>query len=320
MKALRPVGMKKDFLAVSDFSAKEIKEVFKLTAEMKKGKIKSQPLKNKTVACIFHKPSLRTRISFEVGIQQLGGKSLYITKDEFKLGRKDDPEKREWFYDGVMVLSRMVNLIVIRTFEHSGVEELAKFSEIPVINALTDLYHPCQIMGDMFTIWEKKKKIENISIAYLGDGNNVCNSWLDAASLIPLDLRIGTSPETLPYKNVLEIAKKSKISKITLTYDPIEAVQNADVVYTDVWASMGQEDLYEIKTSLLRKFQVNSELLRYAKKDCLVMHCLPAHRGEEITDEAMDGKNSVVFDQAENRLHIQKGIILKVMKYLKKKV
>jgi len=320
MKALRPVGMKKDFLAVSDFSAKEIKEVFKLTAEMKKGKIKSQPLKNKTVACIFHKPSLRTRISFEVGIQQLGGKSLYITKDEFKLGRKDDPEKREWFYDGVMVLSRMVDLIVIRTFEHSGVEELAKFSEIPVINALTDLYHPCQIMGDMFTIWEKKKKIENISIAYLGDGNNVCNSWLDAASLIPLDLRIGTSPETLPYKNVLEIAKKSKISKITLTYDPIEAVQNADVVYTDVWASMGQEDLYEIKTSLLRKFQVNSELLRYAKKDCLVMHCLPAHRGEEITDEAMDGKNSVVFDQAENRLHIQKGIILKVMKYLKKKV
>jgi ornithine carbamoyltransferase len=312
--------MKKDFLAVSDFSAKEIKEVFKLTAEMKKGKIKSQPLKNKTVACIFHKPSLRTRISFEVGIQQLGGKSLYITKDEFKLGRKDDPEKREWFYDGVMVLSRMVDLIVIRTFEHSGVEELAKFSEIPVINALTDLYHPCQIMGDMFTIWEKKKKIENISIAYLGDGNNVCNSWLDAASLIPLDLRIGTSPETLPYKNVLEIAKKSKISKITLTYDPIEAVQNADVVYTDVWASMGQEDLYEIKTSLLRKFQVNSELLRYAKKDCLVMHCLPAHRGEEITDEAMDGKNSVVFDQAENRLHIQKGIILKVMKYLKKKV
>jgi ornithine carbamoyltransferase len=312
--------MKKDFLAVSDFSAKEIKEVFKLTAEMKKGKIKSQPLKNKTVACIFHKPSLRTRISFEVGIQQLGGKSLYITKDEFKLGRKDDPEKREWFYDGAKVLSRMVNLIVIRTFEHSGVEELAKFAEIPVVNALTDLYHPCQIMGDMFTIWEKKKKIENVSIAYLGDGNNVCNSWLDAASLIPLDLRIGTSPETLPDKDVLERAKKSKISKITLAYDPIEAVKNADVVYTDVWASMGQEDLYEVKTSLLRKFQVNSDLIKYAKKDCLVMHCLPAHRGEEITDEAMDGKNSVVFDQAENRLHIQKGIILKVMEGFKKKV
>jgi ornithine carbamoyltransferase len=312
--------MKKDFLAVSDFSAKEIKEVFKLTAEMKKGKIKPLPLKNKAVACIFHKPSLRTRISFEVGIQQLGGKSLYITKDEFKLGRKDDPEKREWFYDGAKVLSRMVDLIVIRTFEHSSVEELAKFSEIPVINALTDLYHPCQIMGDMFTIWEKKKKIENVSIAYLGDGNNVCNSWLDTASLIPLDLRIGTSPETLPDKEVLERAKKSKISKITLTYDPIETVQNADVVYTDVWASMGQEDLYEVKTSLLRKFQVNSELLRYAKKDCLVMHCLPAHRGEEITDNAMDGKNSVVFDQAENRLHIQKGIILKVMEGFKKKV
>jgi ornithine carbamoyltransferase len=169
-------------------------------------------------------------------------------------------------------------------------------------------------MGDMFTIWEKKKKIENVSIAYLGDGNNVCNSWLDAASLIPLDLRIGTSTETLPDKNVLEIAKKSKISKITLTFEPIEAVENADVVYTDVWASMGQEKDYEKKANLLRGFQVNSDLIKYAKKDCLVMHCLPAHRGEEITDEAMDGKNSVVFDQAENRLHIQKGIILKLMR------
>ncbi|MCJ7497590.1 MAG: ornithine carbamoyltransferase [candidate division Zixibacteria bacterium] len=310
--------MKKDFLAVSDFSAKEIKEVFKLTADMKKGKIKPLPLRDKTAACIFHKPSLRTRISFEVGIQQLGGKSLYITKDEFKLGRRDDPEKREWFYDGAKVLSRMVDLIVIRTFEHSGVEELAKFSDIPVINALTDLYHPCQIMGDMFTIWEKKKKIENVSIAYLGDGNNVCNSWLDATSLIPLDLRIGTSTETLPDKDVLERAKKSKISKITLTFEPIEAVKNADVVYTDVWASMGQEKDYEKKANLLRGFQVNSDLIKYAKKDCLVMHCLPAHRGEEITDEAMDGKNSVVFDQAENRLHIQKGIILKLRREFKK--
>jgi ornithine carbamoyltransferase len=312
--------MKRDFLAVSDFSAKAIKEVFKLTADMKRGKTRPLPLKNKATVCIFHKPSLRTRISFEVGIQQLGGNSLYITKDEFKLGRKDDPEKREWFYDGAKVLSRMVDLIVIRTFEHSGVEELAKFSDIPVINALTDLYHPCQIMGDMFTIWEKKKKIENISIAYLGDGNNVCNSWLDAASLIPLDLRIGTSPETLPDRDVLERAKKSKISKITLTHNPIEAVENADVVYTDVWASMGQEKDYEKKANLLRGFQLDSDLIKYAKKGCLVMHCLPAHRGEEITDEAMDGKNSVVFDQAENRLHIQKGIILKLMRGFKKKV
>lgn len=311
--------MSKDFLAVSDFSAREIKEVFKLSAGMKKREIKPLPLKNKAVACIFHKPSLRTRISFEVGIQQLGGRSYYITKEEFKLGRKDDSQKREWFYDGAKVLSRMVDLIVIRTFEHSGVEELAKFTDIPIINALTDLYHPCQIMGDMFTIWEKKRKIENLSIAYLGDGNNVCNSWLDAASLIPMDLRIGTSAETLPDKDVLERGRKSNISKINLTYDPIEAVRNADVVYTDVWASMGQESLYEKKAKLLRAFQVNSELLKYAKKDCLVMHCLPAHRGEEITDEAMDGKNSVVFDQAENRLHIQKGIMLKLTRGFKKK-
>jgi len=306
--------MKRDFLAVSDFTYREIKEVFKLTADMKRGKIKPQPLKNKMAACIFHKPSLRTRISFEVGIQQLGGSSLYITKDEFKLGKKDDPEKREWYYDGAEVLSRMVDLIVIRTFEHSGIEELAKFARVPVINALTNLYHPCQILGDLFTIFEKKKKIENVSIAYLGDGNNVCNSFLDAASLIPLDLRIGTSPETLPDKDVLERAKKSNLSKINLTYDPVEAVRNTDVVYTDVWASMGQESQYEKKANLLRKFQVNSELLRYAKKDSLVMHCLPAHRGEEITDETMDGKNSVVFDQAENRLHIQKGIIVELLK------
>ena len=306
--------MKRDFLAVSDFSYKEVKEVFKLTGDMKKGKIKPQPLKNKAAVCIFHKPSLRTRISFEVGIQQLGGRSLYITGNEFKLGKKDDPEKREWYYDGAEVLSRMVDLIVIRTFEHSGVEELAKFARVPVINALTNLYHPCQILGDLFTIFEKKKKIENVSIAYLGDGNNVCNSFLDAASLIPLDLRIGTSPETLPDKDVLERAKKSNLSKINLTYDPVEAVRNTDVVYTDVWASMGQESQYEKKANLLRKFQVNSELLRYAKKDSLVMHCLPAHRGEEITDETMDGKNSVVFDQAENRLHIQKGIIVELLK------
>ncbi|MDH4223608.1 MAG: ornithine carbamoyltransferase [candidate division Zixibacteria bacterium] len=310
--------MKKDFLAVSDFSAKEIKEVFKLTSDMKKGKLKSQPLKNKAVACIFHKPSLRTRISFEVGIQQLGGSSYYITRDEFKLGKKDDPEKREWFYDGAKVLSRMVDLIVIRTYEHSGVEELTKYSDIPVINALTDLYHPCQILGDIFTIWEKRKKIENISIAYLGDGNNVCNSWLDAASIIPLDLRIGTSAETFPDKGVLKRAKESKISKVNLTDNPISAVKDADVLYTDVWASMGQESLYEKKVSLLRKFQINTELIRHAKKDCLVMHCLPAHRGEEITDQAMDGKNSVVFDQAENRLHIQKGIILKLMRGFKR--
>jgi ornithine carbamoyltransferase len=306
--------MKKDFLAVSNFTYKEVKEVFKLTADMKKGKIKPQLLKNKAAVCIFHKPSLRTRISFEVGIQQLGGRSLYITGNEFKLGRKDDPEKREWYYDGAEVLSRMINLIVIRTFEHSGVEELAKFSRVPVINALTDLYHPCQILGDLFTIFEKKKRIENISIAYVGDGNNVCNSFLDAASLIPLDLRIGTSPETMPDKMVLEGAQKSGMSKIKITNYPIEAVENADVIYTDVWSSMGQEDLYESKARLLRRFQVNSQLIGYAKKDCLVMHCLPAHRGEEITDEAMDGKNSVVFDQAENRLHIQKGIIVKLLK------
>jgi ornithine carbamoyltransferase len=299
--------MKKDFLAIPDFTTDEIKQTFQLALDMKSGKIKSLPLKDKAVACIFLKPSLRTRVSFEVGIAQLGGKSLYITKDEIGLG------ERESVYDVAKVLSRFVDIIVIRAFDHKPVEELAKHATIPVINGLTDLLHPCQVMGDLLTILEHKGRIENLQIAYLGDGNNVANSWLNASTRIPFDLRVGTSPETKPDQNIFEYAEDIGLSKVTLTHNPKEAVEDADVIYTDVWASMGQKNLAEQKKSLLKDFQVNNELLKFAKKDCIVMHCLPANRGEEITDEVMDGPHSVVFDQAENRLHAQKAIMVQLL-------
>ncbi len=299
--------MKKDFLAITDFSESEIRETFKLAADLKKRKGQIlDVLKGKTVACIFHKASLRTRISFEVGIHELGGHSLYITDKEIELG------VRESIHDVAKVLSRYVAMIEIRTFSHDSIVELAKHAHVPVINGLTDLLHPCQIMADMFTIIEHKGKIDNLKIAYLGDGNNVCNSWLKAAVRIPFDLRIGTRKETMPDLEILEEARAEGRSRITITDDPREAVRGADVIYTDVWASMGQKDKADSQVDLLKGFQVNTHLLAGADSDCIVMHCLPAERGREITDEIMDGEHSVVFDQAENRLHIQKAIMVKL--------
>ncbi len=299
--------MKKDFLAITDFSESEIRETFKLAADLKKKKGQIlDVLRGKTVACIFHKPSLRTRISFEVGIHELGGHSLYITDKEIELG------VRESIHDVAKVLSRYVAMIEIRTFSHDSVVELAKHAHVPIINGLTDLLHPCQVMGDMFTIIERKGKIDNLKIAYLGDGNNVCNSWLKAAVRIPLDLRIGTRKETIPDEKIVEEAESTGRSKIRITEDPREAVRGADVIYTDVWVSMGQKGKAESQAALLKDFQVNSRLLASAALDCIVMHCLPAERGREITDEVMDGEHSVVFDQAENRLHIQKAIMVKL--------
>jgi len=299
--------MPKDFLAITDLTKDEITEVFELAKDLKEKKIQPQPLKGKTVACIFHKPSLRTRISFETGIGELGGKSLYITEKEIELG------KRESIYDAAKVMSRYVGMIVIRTFSHQDLEKLARHADVPVVNALTDLLHPCQVMGDMFSVIEKKGKIEGLNISYLGDGNNVCNSWLNAAARFSFNLKIGTAKGTEPDQNILENAKKMGLSKIVVTYDPKEAIKDADVIYTDVWASMGQKDLAEQRAKLLKDFQVNAKLLSHARKDCLVMHCLPANRGEEITDEVMDGPNSIVFDQAENRLHVQKAIMVKLL-------
>jgi ornithine carbamoyltransferase len=299
--------MKRDFVAETDFTTKEIDRVFELCAAMKNKRIAPKPLAGKTVGCIFHKASLRTRISFEVGIAELGGNSLYITEKEIELG------KRETIYDAAKVLSRYLAMITIRTFAHSDVEQLARHSDIPVINALTDLLHPCQILGDAFTIIEKKGKLDGLRIVYLGDGNNMANSLINLARRYPIKVVIGTNPGTLPDQNLIKAAQAEKIGSVEVVFNPKEAATAADVIYTDVWASMGQKHLAEEKAELLKDFQVNDALLKLAKPDCLVMHCLPALRNAEITDSVMDGPNSVVFDQAENRLHIQKAIMLVLM-------
>ncbi len=305
--------MKKDFLAVNDFSAREIQEVLQASLAFKKGKLKAKPLAGKTATLIFHKPSLRTRVSFEVGISKLGGTSIYLRQEEIDLG------KRESVTDVARVLSRYVGLIVIRTYSQADVAELARWAACPVINALTDLSHPCQILGDLLTVYEKLKKKEKFSIAYLGDGNNITNSWLELATRIPVDLRIGTSENTWPDRSLIEQAKKAGKSKITITSNPDEAVSGTEVIYTDVWASMGQKHLADEKRRQLAGFQVNSALLKKAAPRAVVLHCLPANRGEEITDEVMDGPQSAVFDQAENRLWIQMGIINQLLKSAKKR-
>jgi len=295
--------MTKDFLQITDFSRDEAINLLQFCNKMKWEGVAPKPLAGKTVACIFHKPSLRTRISFEVGISQLGGNSLYITDKEIQLG------VRESIYDVAKVMSRFVGMIVIRTFEHSNVEQLGKHADVPVINALTDLTHPCQVMGDIYTYYEKTGKFEDITVAFLGDGNNVFNSFLNLSCLFKLNLRLGTAPETLPNQKLLEKATRAGISKLEIVHNPKDAVRDADIIYTDVWASMGQKHLAEEKAKILGAFQVNADLLSYARPEVQVMHCLPANRGQEITDDVMDGPNSVVFDEAENRLHIQKAIM-----------
>lgn len=295
--------MPRSLCQITDFSAAEIKEIFEITKRMKSGQDSSRPLEGKSVACIFTKASLRTRVSFEVGISQLGGNAIYITDAEIKLGQ------RESVADAARVLSRYISMIMIRTFKQSDVEELAKYASVPIINGLTDLVHPCQILGDYFTVLEAKGERDRFVVSYLGDANNITNSWLNLASLIPMELRIGTAAGFEPDAAILKRAKANSDSKIVITHDPKEAIAAADVVYTDVWASMGQKHLGQEKAEKLKGFQLNSSLLAEANSDAMVLHCLPAERGKEITDEVMDGPQSKVFDQAENRLHIQKGIM-----------
>jgi len=302
--------MKKDFLSLADFSSEEITETLALALEVKELTKKNrcpQPFKGKTFGCIFHKPSLRTRISFETGIYQLGGYSLFITDKEIELG------KRESISDVGRVLSRFLAGIIIRTFSQDDVEELAEWSTVPVINALTDKYHPCQIMGDLQTILEHKGKIEGLNLTYFGDGNNIANSLLNAAYRLPLNVTIACSPETLPDMDVFKRAQNEGVGKVRIVYDPVEGAKGANVVYADVWASMGQKNKLEEKMKTLKAFQINNKLLSYCEDDVIVMHCLPAERGREITDEVMDGPHSVVFDQAENRLHAQKAIMMKLL-------
>jgi ornithine carbamoyltransferase len=300
----------RDFLSELDFSRDEVIETIILANELKElqhDRAPSYPLSGQTWGLIFHKPSLRTRISFEVGINQLGGSCIYITDNEIQLG------KRETIADAARVLSRYLSGIVVRTFSHKDVEQLAKWADIPIINGLTDLLHPCQIMADILTIYEKLGRFEHFRMVYIGDGNNITNSWLNLSTLLNIELVVATSPDTLPDMQIFEKARWAGRSRVSISHDPQEAVLNANVIYTDVWASMGQKDQASDKARALKAFQVNKQLVAKAAPDCIVMHCLPAERGKEITDDVMDGPHSVVFDQAENRLHAQKAIILKLL-------
>lgn len=303
-----PPGVKaKHFLRVSDFSGAEIRATLDWAVAWKKGKVAPRPLVNQTVGCIFHKPSLRTRQSFETAVFRLGGHPMFITDAEIQLG------VRESIHDVAKVMSRYLGAIVIRTFKQSDVAELARHAAVPVINALTDASHPCQIMGDILTAKEHLGRIDNLSVAFLGDGNNVFHSWVELAARIPMDLRLATSSQTLPDMQLVEMARREGLSRITITHDPRAAVAGADVVYTDVWASMGQKDQAGEKERLLRPFQVNAELMRVAKPTAIVMHCLPAERGREITDDVIDSRQSVVFDEAENRLWAQGAILAQLL-------
>jgi len=300
---------RKHFLSIYDLSTDDVNRVIDHGLDLKRKHhqgVLEHALEGKAMAMVFRKPSLRTRMSFEMAMEGLGGHALYVSDEEIKLGR------REAVCDVARVMSRYVDVIMIRTFDQSEIEELARFASVPVINALTDLYHPCQVMGDVMTVVEHKGKIEGLKVAFLGDGNNVANSWVNAAAKLDFHLVLGMAEGYEPDRVIMERARKAG-ARVDLTYDATEAVGDADVIYTDVWASMGQEDEIKKRKADLGHLQVNDRLVDAAKKDVIVMHCLPAHRGDEITDGVMDGPHSVVYDEAENRMHIQRAVILELL-------
>lgn len=302
----------KDFLSIKDFSPSEIQYLLILARQVKTHPTTyGEALKRKTLAMIFEKPSLRTRVTFDVGIQQLGGFSIYLSPAEINLG------KRESVYDVAKNLERMVQGIMIRTFAHEIVEQMAQFASIPVINGLTDYSHPCQAMADYLTMWEAKGDLEGRKVAFVGDGNNVAHSLIFAGAQLGAHVAVATPKGYEPKREAVEWATKRCIEtggKCTLTNDPLEAVSGADVVYTDVWASMGKETEAEERRRIFLPYQVNAPLFRHAKPDAIFLHCLPAHRGYEVTNEVIDSRRSLVFQQAENRLHVQKAIMLVLMK------
>lgn len=301
---------KKDFISIRDFSADELRAILSLCARQKPlaREFKLEPTHpGRVLACLFHKPSLRTRISFEIAIRQLGGSSLYITEKEIGMGSREAPK------DVGEVLSRYVDGIMIRTFDQKLVEVLAENSSIPVINGLTDLLHPCQIMGDIMTIEEHLGSIDGKKVVFVGDGNNVARSWLNAASRLPFKFVL-TSPGGYEIKKsyVDEVSGDGQVDYEWIE-DPAEAVKGADVVYSDVWASMGQEEEKAERLKIFRPYQIDDKLMSLASGSAIFMHCLPAHRGEEVSDSVIDSTKSVVYDEAENRLHIQRAIIALLM-------
>ncbi len=298
--------MKKDFLTINDLPAEEIEGLIKRAIELKSGVDKNKcPLIGKSIGLLFEKPSTRTRVSFEVAIYQLGGQSIYLSPKELQLHRG------EKISDTARVLSRYLNAIILRTYYHNTQEEFAKYASIPVINGLSELHHPCQVLADIMTIKEKKGTLKGIRMAYIGDGNNVANSLVEAALKIGIELVIACPEGYEPNPEILDTARTTSHTggDVIILRNPKEAAARADVIYTDTWVSMGQESEAEKKKVKFRGYQINSDLLKCAKRDVIIMHCLPAHRGEEITDDVMDGPNSVVFDQAENRLHTEKALL-----------
>ncbi|PLX73754.1 MAG: ornithine carbamoyltransferase [Desulfuromonas sp.] len=302
--------MQKDFLALTDWKRQDLERMFELTRELKEKQKRGEPhrlLEGKTLAMLFEKSSTRTRVSFEVGMFQLGGHALFLSSGTTQMGR-GEPIK-----DTGRVMSRYCDGIMIRTFSQQLVEELAQWSDIPVINGLTDMYHPCQLMADLFTVFEHKgERFDQLSYCWIGDGNNMANSWINAAAVFGFELRVATPDGYRPDAEVVKRAEELG-AKVLYTSDPAEAAAGAHVLNTDVWASMGQEQEQKEREQAFAGYQINDKLVAAADPDCIVLHCLPAHRDEEITDSVIEGPHSVVFDEAENRMHVQKAIMATLM-------
>jgi ornithine carbamoyltransferase len=305
--------MNRHLLTLDDVTREDVEGLFDLAAALKakqRQAVLDVPLKGKTLAMIFEKPSLRTRVTFEAGMTQLGGHAIYLAPGDIKLGQ------RETVQDAARNLERWVDGIVARTFSHQMVERLALHSRIPVINGLSDGHHPVQILCDLFTLWEKRRAVAGLRVAFIGDGNNVCHSWLQGAAKLGVHFTLACPPGYEPDPAILVRAQeeaKTSGARLEVVHDPRSAARGADVLYTDVWASMGQEDEHARRLRDFQGFQIDGALVDVAGPDAAVMHCLPAHRGEEITDEVLDGPRSIVFDQAENRLHMQKAILVRLL-------
>ena len=295
----------RDFLQIADYSARELERLFSLAETMRAGKYKKKPLAGKSLAMIFMKSSTRTRVSFEVGAWQLGGHALFLSPRDVQLGRGEP------IADTARVLSRYVDGIMIRTFAHAEIEELARYADVPIINGLTDLVHPCQVLADVLTIRQHLGSYNGKRVAWIGDGNNMANSWINAAYVFGFDLTLACPEGYEPADHLL--ARALKKAKVRVVRDPLEAADGADVINTDVWASMGQEEEQAIREKAFAGYRVDSALMKRANKDAIFLHCLPAHRGEEVSADVIDGPQSRVWDEAENRLHIQKAIMAALM-------
>ena len=306
--------MKRDLVSIRDLARQEIEGLFALTSDVKDRLTRDEPhpiLRGRTLALIFEKPSLRTRVTFEVAMTHLGGHAIYLAPQDIRLGARETVE------DAARNLSRWVDGIVARTFDHGVVEQLAQHAKVPVINGLTDLLHPCQVLSDLFTLREKRGTLGGLRVAFIGDGNNVCNSWLTGAAKTGIHLTVACPKGYEPNRDVAAKAREESAATgatLDIMHDPVRAAREADVLYTDVWTSMGQEAERDQRLRDFQGFQVNQALVDLARKDVVVMHCLPAHRGEEITEEVMDGPHSIILDQAENRLHVQKAILVTLLR------